>query len=79
MHAAKVKSSPRLQRLLEVLSDGRQHSSLDLCMNAYVVALSAAISELRANGAVIEVERYERDGGPVWLYRLVQPPSGAAA
>ena len=81
MHAAALATSPRLQRLLAVLADGRQHSSLELVLEARVCAISAAVSELRMNGAVIDVERFERGGGdgPVWLYRLVQGPHDEAS
>ncbi len=69
MNHAKVKTSNRLQRLLRVLADGREHSTLDLSIQAKICAVSAAISELRANGYDIECWCLGRGK---FVYKLVE-------
>ena len=54
IHAARLEHSPRLQRLYALLQDGRRHSTRDCVMNAHVMAISSAITELRANGIAVE-------------------------
>lgn len=66
MNYARLESSPRLQRLAEVLADQREHSTLDLAMRAGICAVNSAIAELRANGYDIDCRRQ----GDTWLYRL---------
>ena len=66
IHAAKVARSPRLNRVLRVLRDGREHTSWELQMEARTVAVHTCISELRANGYSITCRRM----GHVWTYRL---------
>ena len=70
MHAAHLDRSPRLQRVRELLSDGREHSTLDIVREAGVCAVNSIIAELRANGLDIACRRETRPEGPVWLYRL---------
>jgi hypothetical protein len=67
MHAAKLSRSPRLRRVGLVLSDGREHSTLEIIQSAQVCAVNSIVAELRANGLDI---RCQRRGG-VWFYRLV--------
>jgi len=67
-HAARLDSSERLQRVLDVLLDRQWHSTLDIMQRTYLCAVGSAISELRANGLTIECRcvghgRYE--------YRLI--------
>ena len=52
MHAASL-ISPRLQRVLAVLSDGRPHTTRDIVRKGRVMAVNACISELRQHGAEI--------------------------
>lgn len=66
MHNAGLESD-RLQRVLSVLQDGREHSTLEIVVNANVCAVNSAISELRANGVTIDCERR----GDRWYYRKV--------
>lgn len=66
MKSAKLNSSQRLQRVLTVLSDGQEHSTLDIIGQAQVCAVSAIISELRANGVDIVCRRM----GDRWLYKI---------
>lgn len=68
MNAADPNKSRRLLRVLGVLSDGQEHTTLDLMTRAQVCAVSACISELRAAGHVIDCERR----GPHWFYRLTR-------
>jgi hypothetical protein len=57
IHAAKIDRSPRLNRVLRVLRDGREHTSWELQMEA---------RELRANGYAIS----RRQSGRVHYYQL---------
>jgi hypothetical protein len=53
-HAARLDSSERLQRVLDVLLDRQWHSTLDIMQRTYLCAVGSAISELRANGVNVE-------------------------
>jgi hypothetical protein len=66
IHAANPDKSRRLLRVLGVLSDRQEHSTLDLITQAQVCAVSACVSELRSAGHKIECKRR----GDVWHYRL---------
>ncbi|OBS10809.1 hypothetical protein [Acidihalobacter prosperus] len=68
MHAARIENSPRLQRVAQVLADGQEHSTLEIVARAQVMAVSATIAELRANGRNIVCRQDKR----VWYYREVQ-------
>ena len=46
-------ASPRLQRVLAVLADGRPHTTRDIVRKGRVMAVNACVSELRAHGAEI--------------------------
>ena len=75
MHAARVESSERLQRVLQVLGDYREHSTFDIVVNAAVCAVNSIIAELRANGYRISCRQASGEGaGRVWLYRLEKTP-----
>jgi len=79
MHAAKVESSPRLQRVLALISDGSEHSTRDIAQGAEVCAVSSCVAELRAAGAVIhcrQVMRRHPDGTMrrLFYYRMTTPP-----
>lgn len=67
MNAAKLEKSDRLQRVDALLSDGREYSTLDICIGANVCAVNSAIAELRAhpNNRVISCRRI----ADVWYYR----------
>ena len=78
MHAARLADSPRLQRVLEVLSDGREHSTLEISQQARVCAVNSCIAELRENGKSISCRQEVTPlFGRVWLYRL--HPGGECA
>lgn len=66
MHYARLSRSPRQQRVLRVLSDGAEHSTLDIIRRAGVCAVSAIVSELRANGVAIACTRRKN----IWFYRM---------
>lgn len=53
MIRAAALTSPRLQRVLALLSDGRPHTTRDIVRRARVMAVNACISELRHHGAEI--------------------------
>jgi hypothetical protein len=53
MHAAKLKNSPRLQRVDKFLSDLRPHTTRDIIRGADVCAVNSCVAELRANGRTI--------------------------
>ena len=53
MHAAPL-TSPRLQRVLAVLADGRPHTTRDIVRRGRVMAVNACVSELRQHGAAID-------------------------
>lgn len=75
MHAARLDSSPRLQRVHALLSDGIERSTLDIMAGAQVCAVNSCVAELRANGFRIEC-RQRRDpttGQRVWLYHMEVP------
>lgn len=75
MHFSKLATSPRLQRLLRVLQDADgELTSLELLQRAKLATLTAAISELRANGAEINCRAEWRDGQNVYLYTLIKSP-----
>ena len=64
MKAAQLTRSMRLQRVRNLLLDGIKHTTRDIVLKARVMAVSACISELRANGCQIECERV----GDRWYY-----------
>lgn len=66
MHAARLESSARLRRVLDVLMTGRALTTLDIVVEAGVCAVNSCVSELRANGYDIRCWRE----GDVWRYRL---------
>jgi len=75
MHAARLDRSPRLMRVHALMADGRERSTLEIAQAAQVCAVSACISELRANGAEILCRQAIRPatGERMWIYRLVRP------
>lgn len=75
MRHARLKHSARLQRTLKALREaGGEISTLELIRKARICAVSAAIAELRANGADITCRKTTQDGRPVFFYTLVKLP-----
>ncbi len=74
MHSANLEKSHRLTRLLNVLIEAKQHqkvmSTMELVDKTRICAVSTAISELRAQGYVIDCFRVDR----VFYYILVAHP-----
>jgi hypothetical protein len=61
MRAARLENSPRLQRVAELLSDGRWYSTLDIIVGAGVCAVNSCVAELRANGIPVDCRRVGKD------------------
>ena len=71
IHFAQLKNSPRLQRFLKVLSDGRPHTTMEIIQRAEVCNPHTCKAELVAQGYPI---RCRPAGKPfkkgVYLYQL---------
>ena len=71
MHSASLESSPRLQRVLDLLLDGQERSTLEIVVEARVCAVNSCIAELRQEGFKIDCRRaLNASRERVWLYRL---------
>ena len=68
IHYATIENSDRLRRVLAVLADGQERSTLDIIAYARVCAVNSCVAELRQNGFDI---RCRREGG-TWFYRKVE-------
>jgi hypothetical protein len=66
MNAASIESSDRLNRVLDLLSQGGEFTTLDIIKEANVCAVNSIISELRQNGFDIACQRR----GEKWFYKL---------
>ena len=60
IHAAKVENSPRLKRVLALLSDHKPHTTRDIIEMAHCCAVNSCVSELRENGYEIACKRIGR-------------------
>jgi hypothetical protein len=77
MHAARPERSPRLQRVLAVLADGRARTTRQIVRQARVMAVSACIAELRQHGARIACwQEVDAKGRRRWWYRMDRGPQG---
>lgn len=76
MNAATL-SSPRLQRVLHLLADGRPHTTRDIVRRAKVMAVNACVAELRTHGAEIVCIRQPAKihGGWRWYYTMTKGPT----
>lgn len=71
MAHANLFTSKRLQRVLLLISDGKEHSTLDIAINARVCAVNSAISELRVgNGIKINCRCVGSGEDRVFYYRI---------
>ena len=70
MNAANLERSARLQRVHALLQSGREYSTMEIAQQAQVMAVSAAVSELRSQGKSIKCQRR----GNVWYYRMEIKP-----
>lgn len=66
MHAASIEKSERLGRVLDLLSQGGDFSTLDIIKQANVCAVNSIVAELRQNGFDINCQRR----GDKWFYKL---------
>jgi hypothetical protein len=78
MHAAPL-TSDRLQRVLELLSDGRAHTTRDIARRTHVLAISAVVAELRHHGAEITCERRLVGGKWRFFYTMLRGPAAPIA
>lgn len=74
MHAAQL-TSPRLQRVLALLRDGRPHTTRDIVRRAHVMAVNACISELRHHGAEIVCTASLTKGRRRFSYTMTREPN----
>lgn len=76
MHAAPL-TSPRLQRVLAVLRDGKPHTTRDIVRRARVMAVNACVSELRHHGAEITCVKQAAPGRHGWrfYYTMTKEPN----
>ena len=73
MNAAPL-SSPRLQRVLTLLKDGRPHTTREIVRKARVMAVNACVAELRAHGADISCVRRRVNEAWVYYYTMLKGP-----
>ena len=73
IHAAPL-ASPRLQLVLQLLSDGRPHTTRDIVRKARVMGVPACVAELRHHGAEITCVRQETLHGPRLYYCMTKAP-----
>ena len=66
MNAANIEKSARLGRVLDLLSQGGEFTTLDIIKQAGVCAVNSIVAELRCNGYEINCQRR----GDKWFYRL---------
>lgn len=69
MHFARLEKSERLQRVLNILLDGKPRTTREIVREADVCAVNSIICELRANGYSIECTPIKKGR---YEYRLVK-------
>jgi hypothetical protein len=74
MNAAPL-TSPRLQRVLALLADGRPHTTRAIVRKARVMAVNACISELRFHGAEIACVARIVAGRRRFFYTMTKGPA----
>jgi hypothetical protein len=74
MIRAAALTSPRLQRALKLLSDGRPHTTRDVVRKARVMAVNAVVAELRHHGAEIICTQQHVDGHRRFFYTMTKAP-----
>ena len=71
IHHARVGNSPRLKKLVAVLSDLEWHSTAELTHRCHNYAVGTSVSELRSNGIAVTTRRVKMASGERWWeYRL---------
>ncbi len=66
MHAARLSKSDRLQRVYDLLADGREYSTMEIILLVNVCAVNSIASELRHNGVDI---RCRQEGVGKFFYK----------
>lgn len=76
IHAATL-TSPRLRRVLRLLSDGGAHTTRAIVRRARVMAVSACVAELREHGAEIHCIRQIAPSGVgrCFYYTMTKGPT----
>lgn len=74
MNAAGL-ASPRLQRVLALLRDGRAHTTRAIVRRAHVMAVNACVAELRSHGAVILCACRRVNGKRRFYYTMTKEPA----
>lgn len=74
MIRAAALTSPRLQRALKLLSDGRPHTTREVVRKANVMAVNAVMSELRHHGAEIVCTQQVVNDQRRFFYTMTKAP-----
>ena len=74
MIRAAALTSPRLQRVLKLLSDGKPHTTRDIVRKARVMAVNACVSELRHHGAEIVCTQQVVNDQRRFFYTMTKAP-----
>ena len=76
IHAAPL-TSPRLQRVLALMADGKPRTTRDIVRKARVMAVNACMAELRHHGAEIQCVRQAARNGGGWrfYYTMTKAPN----
>lgn len=76
IHAAPL-TSPRLQRVLQLMADGKPRSTRAIVRGAKVMAVNAVMTELRHHGAEITCRREAAPNGEGWrwIYTMTKAPT----
>lgn len=74
MRAAPL-TSPRLQRVLKLLRDGRPHTTREIVRKASVVAVNSCVAELREHGAEILCAVKTINGQRRFYYTMLKGPT----
>ena len=81
INAGRLATCDRLRCVHALLADGDEHSTAEIAEAGRTYAVSPLVSELRANGAVIDC-RYAgktANGRSLYLYRMIAPAPQAEA
>ena len=74
IHFARLSNSPRLQRFLKILSDGKKHTTREIQVKAKVCNPNTAKAELKENGFNVDCKLREvtEDGSKIFEYQLIK-------
>lgn len=75
MIRAAALTSPRLQRVLALLKDGRPHTTRDIVRRARVMAVNACVAELRFHGAEIVCTQQVVNDQRRFFYTMTKAPT----